>query len=281
MATAMRLAVALLALPSAANANANAATTAWRDLVGQNDVANRAGTPTNPAADSACCKFLGVMEVDSLDSCMAAAVAAGGGFAGVTYHTAAFPVPNQAYRRHCYGVHAGDWVTPLHQDQAQYALTLSAAPSPGQLVHSGTPPGIAPETDCAMRQLAWEYGRKLQPSRGAFKTLYDALQLGACGVPLPPGLSAGDWRAKAQQPTPPGALELRVDPKAGDDALAAASAGDHPFATIAAAVDTAVAARQPGQAVHVVLRGGTHFVSETIQLTSAHSHLTIRNADGE
>ena len=133
-----------------------------------------------------------------------------------------------------------------------------------------------------MRQLAWEYGRKLQPSRGAFKTLYDALQLGACGVPLPLGAAPGDWSAQAQPATPAGALELLVDPVGGDDTLAAFSpVGDHPFATIAAAIATAVTARQPGQAAHVVLRGGTHFVADTIELTAAHSHLTIRNADGE
>jgi hypothetical protein len=56
------------------------------------------------------------------------------------------------------------------------------AGAPPQFVHSGTPSGISPETDCAMRTFAWEYGKTLQPSRGAFKSLYDALQLGACGV---------------------------------------------------------------------------------------------------
>jgi hypothetical protein len=34
-------------------------------------------------------------------------------------------------------------------------------------------------------QLAWEAGQKLMPRRGSFKTLYDAMQLAACGVPGP------------------------------------------------------------------------------------------------
>jgi hypothetical protein len=152
------------------------------------------------------------------------------------------------------------------------------APSDSKMMNSGTPPGIPENTDCAIRQLAWEYGRKLQPTRGAFKDLYDALQLGACDVPLPPGEHLDAWEAARQPRTPAGALELLVDPRAGDDG------GDHsttPFASISAAVDAAIATRAPGQAAHIVLRSGTHFVSETIQLTSAHSRLTIRNMDGE
>ena len=117
----------------------------------------------------------------------------------------------------------------------------------------------------------------MQPTRGAFKDLYDALQLGACGVPLPPGAHMGGWSAARQPATPAGALELLVDPRAGDDNDDTTT----PFASIGAAVDAAVATRAPGQAAHIVLRRGTHFVTETIQLTSSHSGLTIRNFDGE
>lgn len=35
------------------------------------------------------------------------------------------------------------------------------------------------------------------------------------------------------------------------------------------------------QPVHVILKGGTHFVEDTIQIGSGDSHLTIRNANGE
>jgi hypothetical protein len=78
--------------------------TQWTDMKGTNDVADRAGSPT-PSSDTKCCKFLGVMKTDTLDACKAAAVSAGGNFAGVTYHTAAFA---GVYSRHCYGVHDGD-----------------------------------------------------------------------------------------------------------------------------------------------------------------------------
>ena len=39
----------------------------------------------------------------------------------------------------------------------------------------------------AVRQAAWAYGKKLQPQKGAFRDLFDALQLGnGCGVAPPP-----------------------------------------------------------------------------------------------
>lgn len=41
-------------------------------------------------------------------------------------------------------------------------LPLLVSSADPQLVHSGTPSGISPETDCAMRKFAWEYGQKLQ-----------------------------------------------------------------------------------------------------------------------
>jgi hypothetical protein len=83
--------------------------TKWKEMPNMNDVADRAGTPT-PGSDTKCCKFLGLP--DSLKACEAAAASAGGGFAGVTYHTASFA---GVYAKHCYGVHSGDWIKPVVQ----------------------------------------------------------------------------------------------------------------------------------------------------------------------
>ena len=73
--------------------------------------------------------------------------------------------------------------TPLGQ------LPLARGPTTHQLVHSGTPAGIDPSTDCAIRKLAWRYGKRLKPSRGGFRPLFDALQVsrpavlyGLCGI---------------------------------------------------------------------------------------------------
>lgn len=84
------------------------------------------------------------------------------------------------------------------------ALGLVAAASAGDSkVHAmhngGTPPGIPGKTDCRIRQFVWEAGKKLLPRRGEFKTLYDAMQLSACGVdgsvaPPLPSLSRASHR---------------------------------------------------------------------------------------
>jgi hypothetical protein len=49
--------------------------------------------------------------------------------------------------------------------------------TPGGMIQPGTPPNVPPEFDCAMRTLAWEYGKKKLPERGEFRTLFESLQL--------------------------------------------------------------------------------------------------------
>ena len=157
---------------------------------------------------------------------------------------------------------------------ADFPPALSA-----QMVHSGTPEGVSHETDCAIRQFAWEFGRRLQPSRGEFKSLFDALQLSACGVTTP--AQQDQWEPPAASQRTAEVLELTVDPFAGTDPAensTVTTAGS--FRTIAAAV-RASRTRRSSQPVHVVLRGGVHFVEQTIHLTAADSGLVIRNADGE
>ena len=58
------------------------------------------------------------------------------------------------------------------------------AETPG-MVNSGTPALVPPTADCAVRKLALEHGQALMPAKRGFRTLYDALQLAACGVPPP------------------------------------------------------------------------------------------------
>ena len=61
------------------------------------------------------------------------------------------------------------------------------------MVHSGTPVGVPASADCAIRQLAYEQGKKLVPRRGDFKSLFDALQLGACPGASPEPEHADAW----------------------------------------------------------------------------------------
>ena len=142
-------------------------------------------------------------------------------------------------------------------------------PVPG-MVHSGTPGGIPASTDCAVRKLAWEYGQKLQPSRGGFRTLYDALQLGACNVTAPGELD--EWGPLAE-PLPAGQHVLCVDPSANAD-----DAPGGTYATLTSAVAASRGLRKP---LTIALRAGIHHLPHTVELTAADSGLTIRNAPGE
>jgi hypothetical protein len=148
-------------------------------------------------------------------------------------------------------------------------------PVPG-MVFSGTPSGVPAATDCAIRQLAWEYGRKLQPARGGFQTLYDALQLGACNVTRPPAAAELDEIfAPLAEPIPrvSGQRVLFVDTAAHADDGAAGT-----YATLAGAV---AASRGLPKPLTIALRAGTHHLPRTVDLTAADSGLTIRNAPGE
>ena len=53
-------------------------------------------------------------------------------------------------------------------------LLLLAGAASG-MINSGTPDGVPASFDCALRSLAYDYGRALLPGRGTFRTLFDAL----------------------------------------------------------------------------------------------------------
>ena len=144
----------------------------------------------------------------------------------------------------------------------------SATPNPN-MVNSGTPRDVLQSTDCAIRTLAWEYGQKLQPSRGGFRTLYDALQLGACNVTAPPPVELGDEWAPMADPIPDGQRVLFVDPAA---ASSADDGADGTYATLTSAV---AASRSLPKPLTIALRTGTHHLPHTVDLTAVDSGLTV------
>ncbi len=125
--------------------------------------------------------------------------------------------------------------------------------------------------DCAIREAAWEYGKKIQPQRGEFKSLYDALQLGACGITAP--LLEDSWRPSIK-PLPEGQTVIYVDPKAPAGAAAAMDT----YATVSAAV---AASRTMPKPLTIALREGSHFLDGAVELGPDDSGLMIRNAPGE
>ena len=156
-----------------------------------------------------------------------------------------------------------------------------AAGSVHPMHNGGTPPGISPGTDCNLRAFAWEAGKKLMPSRGQFKTLYDALQLSSCGVPGP---ATTDTWTPPTDPLPPASTDAPVffvDAAHGSDSSAGTKAS--PFQTLGHAIEAAT--RATALTKTIVLRAGTYHGCDgrggTCHLTSAQSGLTIRNYPAE
>ena len=151
---------------------------------------------------------------------------------------------------------------------------------PHDLVHSGTPEGVPPSFDCAIRKAAYDYGKTLLPSRGGFQSLFDALQLGSC-----PSHVAGkrpallDSWSPPEDPLPTNQPVLVVDPHH------TGSLSDT-HRTVHEAIAASRALRRErrlraGAPVTVALRGGVHHLGTTLELGAMDSGLTLRSFPGE
>mmetsp|Transcript_735 Transcript_735/g.1309 ORF Transcript_735/g.1309 Transcript_735/m.1309 type:complete len:790 (-) Transcript_735:142-2511(-) len=128
--------------------------------------------------------------------------------------------------------------------------------------------GVPASFDCGMRKLAYDYGKKLLPRMGAFESLYYALDL-----------NSADCHAILQGPEPSmphfelprEAIFVSVDGQ--DSAPGTLSA---PLRSLQQAVDLAAE-----KGVAVVLKGGTHYLPDTLHLGPQHSGLTISGFPGE
>jgi hypothetical protein len=147
------------------------------------------------------------------------------------------------------------------------------SPSPPHPVPppSSGPPGF----DCAWRKSAYRFGSTLLPRLGAFPLLHAALELGGRCVneSADPGHRPPVVRASpsaslppSPQPLPPDALY--VAPDEGSDRNPGTEAS--PLATIA----HALLAVHPGGTI--VLRGGTHWLADTLNVSAATPDLTLR-----
>ena len=137
--------------------------------------------------------------------------------------------------------------------------------------------------DCAMRKLAYTFGKQLRPDQGAFASLHKALDLNAfkgnCSTEAVAPTAEQVAAAQTFAPT-----ELLVTPKTG--ALFVAVDGDDsadgsftaPMQSVQLACDKAAA----DPTLHtVVLRQGTHYLADTLYLNAEHSGLTIQSHEGE
>lgn len=149
---------------------------------------------------------------------------------------------------------------------ASAALVVEAH-VPG-MIQPGTPDGVPASFDCAMRKLAYEYGQKTLPRRGEFRTLFEALQLEYCDMPVP---SEYDHHVPPQYEKQSESIYVAPDGKDSND-----GSFEAPLASVALAVKKA-----KGTKSEVVLRGGDYFLPEAVVIDPDNSGLTIRNHNGE
>jgi hypothetical protein len=131
-------------------------------------------------------------------------------------------------------------------------------------------PSVPASFDCSMRKLAYAYGKKLLPRMGSFESLYYALDLNSkdCHEELsggPPSMKRFSLPEKA----------IYVAPD-GNDLTSSGTHPSSPLRSLKLAVDRAIST---GSAV--VLRGGTHYLEDTLHLSPQHSGLTITAYPGE
>ena len=150
------------------------------------------------------------------------------------------------------------------------------------MVNGGTPKDVPHSADCAIRRAAWEFGQKLLPERGGFRTLYDALQLNACNGESAAAPPAHDVWTPLSEPLPNNQLVLLVDPTEPSSLLSNSPRPGARFRTVHAAVEASRTLRtEPGQPVTIALRGGVHHLNSTLHLGQADSGLTLRACPGE
>eukprot|EP00929_Paragymnodinium_shiwhaense_P049370 TRINITY_DN24907_c0_g1_i1.p1 TRINITY_DN24907_c0_g1~~TRINITY_DN24907_c0_g1_i1.p1 ORF type:complete len:805 (-),score=179.69 TRINITY_DN24907_c0_g1_i1:258-2672(-) len=130
--------------------------------------------------------------------------------------------------------------------------------------------------DCKVRKLAYAYGKKLLPRMGAFESLYYALDLNApnCTETLQPGSEGIRPEAEMLPPrfeVPAKAVFVAPD---GDDHADGTEGA--PLKSVQLAID-----RAARSSAAVVLRGGTHFLEDTLYLLPQHSGVTITAYPGE
>eukprot|EP01051_Picozoa_sp_SAG22_P013824 SAG22_NODE_1596_length_4037_cov_2.253682_5_plen_321_part_00 len=182
------------------------------------------------------------------------------------------------------------------------AQLAAAAPTPPATYRPGVPLSqaerdqlqtkpahVGSEFDCEMRAYAYEYAQTLQSWRGAEKMqeVFDSLELMTlCSKTFDAGLFAPTPAAHVHQ-LPEGLMTAFVDSThsaADQTAPVAPVLGDPraPFRTVHAAVAAVRAAgRADGERALVVLRGGTHYVTSTLELGPEDSDISILNMPGE
>ena len=149
------------------------------------------------------------------------------------------------------------------------------APPPAPPPPPPPPPPRDPELDCALRMVALEMAAANLPLAAShapynLRSVFDALELGNCSA-APPRPGAPQLPRGVTGPSP---LEdaLFVDGIKGSDAAIGTEAA--PLKTVGRAVQLSTGHGRAGTVI--MLRAGTHFLAETLEITPTHSGLSIR-----
>ena len=154
--------------------------------------------------------------------------------------------------------------------------TAQASSWPVKLSSTGQPAihdtDVPPSFDCSMRKLAYKYGKMQIPRKGAFKSLWYALDLNSpnCSVPL----------AADSTDAQPAAVPLKSLPAIDIQGAVLVLPGQD----LQAAIDKAclrAKASLGNKKPTVLLREGTHYLSEQLVLGPEHSGLTLASYPGE
>lgn len=130
--------------------------------------------------------------------------------------------------------------------------------------------GVPASFDCKARKLAYAYGKKLLPRMGSFESLHSALDLNS------PDCTESLQESPSAQPRfslPEKAFFVAPD---GDDGAPGTLGA--PMRSLQLAVD---AAARSSEARAVVLRGGSHYLNDTLYLGPEHSDIVITGYPGE
>ena len=164
-------------------------------------------------------------------------------------------------------------------------LSLAAAhfnnPAPPLPRAGPAPVNIDPGVDCAIKELAWEFARKLQPSRGQFQEVYDALQLQNCNIslsqPQPKPLEQVQ-SLFTDSPRAAAAVTIYVDGSKGKDSNPGTI--DQPVQTLERAIMLwRGQASQRGGLIYV--REGMYYFNKTLFLGAEDSFLQISSYQNE
>ena len=160
------------------------------------------------------------------------------------------------------------------------ALVLYVASSKPLPKAYQSPLNVDPALDCAIKELALEFARKLQPQRGPFPSVYDALQLRKCNISIKSGRTFDYTPSSPRPPIPTkgDSLQVYADSANGDDSNPGTLS--QPVRTVQRAVELTRGV-PTGTAKWIYLRAGTFYLPDTIRLGQEDSFLTLSSYQGE